>query len=132
MKALWRTHPLLANVDGLNDYDEDFRAVESVFATVTSSWEVGRGYAGQAEEVTKQMNVRDRKIQQAAEIEKTGSGTTAATAGGEAATAKGPPEKLNAAKAAGRNQVVAAGRENAAPARPRATPRRVFGVPPPA
>lgn len=45
LKALWRSDPVLANLDGLNDYDEDFRAAHLAVGAVTSSWKVGRGYA---------------------------------------------------------------------------------------
>ncbi|VAW11863.1 hypothetical protein MNBD_ALPHA09-1473 [hydrothermal vent metagenome] len=74
LKALWRTNPALANVDGLNDYDEDFRAVSGTFTAIKSSWEVGRGYAGKAEDVTRQMQARDEEVRkaQAAEAEETG------------------------------------------------------------
>lgn len=62
LKALWRTNPMLANVDGLNDYDEDFRAVSGAFEVVKSTWEIGRGHAGRAEEVTREMQARDEEI----------------------------------------------------------------------
>ena len=62
LKALWRTNPVLANVDGLNDYDEDFRNLGNVFEKVKSSWEVGRGYAGKAEEVAEEMRARDQVV----------------------------------------------------------------------
>jgi len=62
LKAMWRTNPILANVDGLNDYDEDFRAVEAGFEVVKSTWEVGRGYAAKAKEVSREMADRDEEI----------------------------------------------------------------------
>ena len=62
LQALWRTNPMLANVDGLNDYDEDFRVAEASFEVMKSSWEVGRGYAGKAREVTMEMEARDEDI----------------------------------------------------------------------
>jgi len=70
MRAMWRTNPILANVDGLNDYDEDFRIVEGAFETVKSTWEVGRGYAGKAKEVSQEMKSRDEEIRKAIEAEK--------------------------------------------------------------
>jgi Protein of unknown function (DUF3306) len=42
MRKLWTSNPVLANLDGLNDYDEDFNnPAHNVFRSV---WQVGRGY----------------------------------------------------------------------------------------
>ncbi|MXN67377.1 DUF3306 domain-containing protein [Stappia sp. GBMRC 2046] len=49
MRKLWASNPVLACVDGLNDYDEDFRIVSHVGDQVKSAWEVGRGYARKLE-----------------------------------------------------------------------------------
>jgi len=65
LKAMWRTNPILANVDGLNDYDEDFRVVQAGFEVVKSTWEVGRGYAAKAKEVSREMADRDEEINKA-------------------------------------------------------------------
>lgn len=65
LKALWRTNPILANVDGLNDYDEDFRAVGSAFEIIKSTWQVGRGYADKADEVAGEMDARDEEVRKA-------------------------------------------------------------------
>ena len=45
LRALWRSDPVLANLDGLNDYDEDYRQVGTVAKVVRTAWRVGRGYA---------------------------------------------------------------------------------------
>ncbi len=42
MRKLWTSNPLLANVDGLNDYDEDF--ADPKFNVFKSAWQAGRGY----------------------------------------------------------------------------------------
>lgn len=44
LAKLWRSDPVLANLDGLNDYDEDFTgaAAKSVVAT---AYKVGKGFA---------------------------------------------------------------------------------------
>jgi Protein of unknown function (DUF3306) len=44
LRALWRSDPLLANLDGLNDYDEDMRHVGTVEQVVKTAYRVGRGY----------------------------------------------------------------------------------------
>ncbi|MCR9222018.1 MAG: DUF3306 domain-containing protein [Alphaproteobacteria bacterium] len=50
LRRLWRSNPLLANVDGLVDYGEDFTDAATVIAGMKSAYEVGRGYAKQTEE----------------------------------------------------------------------------------
>ena len=44
LRRLWTSDPVLACVDGLNDYDEDFRKVEVLKEGFRSSWQVGRGF----------------------------------------------------------------------------------------
>ncbi|MEJ2378296.1 MAG: DUF3306 domain-containing protein [Pseudolabrys sp.] len=50
LHKLWRSDPMLANLDGLNDYDEDFNAVETLADSLRSAYRVGKGYAEEAEE----------------------------------------------------------------------------------
>lgn len=49
LRRLWRSNPVLACLDGLNDYDEDYRKVETFAHGVRSSWLVGKGYGWMAE-----------------------------------------------------------------------------------
>lgn len=42
MRKLWTSNPILANVDGLNDYDENF--ADPALNTFKSIWKVGRGF----------------------------------------------------------------------------------------
>jgi hypothetical protein len=44
MRVLWRSSPVFANVDGLNDYDEDFGSPELIKKFTGSAWKVGKGY----------------------------------------------------------------------------------------
>lgn len=44
LRRLWRTDPVLACVDGLNDYDEDFTSAEAVGDAVRTMYRVGKGY----------------------------------------------------------------------------------------
>ena len=46
LRALWQSDPILANVDGLNDYDEDFTDAALAVKTLVSSWNPGKGHAG--------------------------------------------------------------------------------------
>lgn len=42
MRKLWISNPVLANVDGLNEYDENF--ADPALNTFKSIWDVGKGY----------------------------------------------------------------------------------------
>ncbi|MDP6515708.1 MAG: DUF3306 domain-containing protein, partial [Alphaproteobacteria bacterium] len=42
LRKLWRTDPVLANLDGLNDYDEDFTG-GTLGAVVATAYKVGKG-----------------------------------------------------------------------------------------
>ncbi|MBA5776631.1 DUF3306 domain-containing protein [Stappia sp. F7233] len=53
LRKLWASNPVLANVDGLNDYDEDFRLGNQLGREFRSAWEAGRGYARKFEEMRK-------------------------------------------------------------------------------
>ncbi|MGI9406973.1 MAG: DUF3306 domain-containing protein, partial [Hyphomicrobiaceae bacterium] len=44
LRRLWRTNPILANVDGLNDYDEDFSDAALAVDVIKSGYKVGQGY----------------------------------------------------------------------------------------
>lgn len=43
-RRLWRSSPVLANVDGLNDYDEDFSSPNLILKAFKSTYEIGKGY----------------------------------------------------------------------------------------
>ncbi len=45
LRKLWRSDPVLANLDGLNDYDEDFGALftKAVTESVKTIYKVGKG-----------------------------------------------------------------------------------------
>jgi len=43
-KKLWRSDPVLANIDGLNDYDDDFSMAGKVTEIFKSAYQVGKGY----------------------------------------------------------------------------------------
>ena len=44
LRALWRSDPVFANVDRLNDYDENFADPARTVAVLQSAWQAGRGY----------------------------------------------------------------------------------------
>jgi hypothetical protein len=50
LRALWGSNPILANVDGLNDYDEDFTdAALAVKGILQSAYKPGSGYLTEEE-----------------------------------------------------------------------------------
>ena len=55
LSKLWLSNPILANVDGLNDYDEDFRDVSDIVGTLQSALGKETDEAeGEADEVVAQ------------------------------------------------------------------------------
>jgi ribosomal protein S18 acetylase RimI-like enzyme len=45
LRQLWRSDPVLANLDGLNNYDTDFRESDIPGIAVKTSYQVGKGFA---------------------------------------------------------------------------------------
>ena len=43
LRKLWRLNPVFANLDGLNDYDEDFTLAASALTQVKTLYQVGKG-----------------------------------------------------------------------------------------
>lgn len=44
LRQLWRSDPILANVDGLNDYDEDFSDAALAVNVLETAYKIGQGY----------------------------------------------------------------------------------------
>lgn len=62
LRSLWRSDPILANLDGLNDYDEDYSTVGTVRDVVRTVYEAGKGY------LTKETRAQeDNQIEMAAD-----------------------------------------------------------------
>lgn len=49
LRRLWRVNPVLANLDGLLDYGEDYTDAATVVENLKTSYEVGRGMAAHVE-----------------------------------------------------------------------------------
>ncbi|MFZ1415791.1 MAG: DUF3306 domain-containing protein, partial [Defluviicoccus sp.] len=47
LRILWRSDPVLANLSGLNDYDDDYRAIGTVHQVVETVYRAGAGYLEQ-------------------------------------------------------------------------------------
>ena len=56
LRKLWASDPVLANLDGLNDYDEDFNVVDQVITLAQSSYQPGLGYLDEAEKKLAQID----------------------------------------------------------------------------
>lgn len=76
LRTLWRSNPVLACVDGLNDYDDDFRAAAMNQGPIKTAYQVGKGMLSHIEEMARQA--------EAAEVPKTDE-TTVATSMDDAA-----------------------------------------------
>lgn len=50
LRQLWRSNPVLANVDGLNDYDDDFTDAALAVKVLETVHKVGRGYLDNVED----------------------------------------------------------------------------------
>lgn len=50
LRTLWRSNPVLANLDGLNDYDEDFTSPEMTKKVLATAYQVGRGIVSKISE----------------------------------------------------------------------------------
>jgi hypothetical protein len=50
LRKLWRSDPVFAVLDGLNDYDEDFNVIDTLITSAQTSYKVGTGYIDDIEE----------------------------------------------------------------------------------
>jgi hypothetical protein len=53
LRALWRSNPVLACLDGLNDYDEDYRTAALSQRVFETSYQVGKGLSRHVEEMAR-------------------------------------------------------------------------------
>ena len=47
LRKLWLTNPIFANLDGMNEYDEDFTLATSALEEFATNYVVGKGFKGQ-------------------------------------------------------------------------------------
>lgn len=57
LRVLWRSNPVLANLDGLNDYDDDFRSPELTQKVLATAYKVGRGILSDKSEIEPPVDV---------------------------------------------------------------------------
>ena len=65
LRALWRSNPTLAVLDGLNDYDDDFTLPEFNQKVVATAYQVGKGIVREIEAV---VGSDDEAVEAEAEI----------------------------------------------------------------
>ncbi len=53
LRKLWNSDPIFANLDGLNDYDDDFRTL-GVGQMVRTAYEVGKGFVKAVEKIAEE------------------------------------------------------------------------------
>ena len=54
LRRLWGTNPLLANIDGLVDYGEDFTDAALAVENIQTAYQVGKGMTAHVEELARQ------------------------------------------------------------------------------
>ncbi len=58
LRCLWRVNPVLANVDGLVDYGEDFTDAATVVENLKTAYQVGRGMTRHVEALAEQAQAK--------------------------------------------------------------------------
>lgn len=69
LRKLWRSDPVLANLDGLNDYDDDFSKVGMVSEVVKTIYKVGKGFITAEDEAEKDAALEDDEAGEVTEME---------------------------------------------------------------
>ena len=69
LRTLWRSNPVLANVDGLNEYDDDYRAAMLLQKPIKTAYQVGKGMKAHIDEMARQAEARERQEDTAPEAE---------------------------------------------------------------
>ena len=59
LRTLWRSNPVLANVDMLVDYGEDFTDSATVVENMQTAYQVGKGMLKHVEEMARQAEARE-------------------------------------------------------------------------
>jgi len=55
LRKLWLSDPVLANLDGLNNYDEDYNVVDQIITAAQTSYRPGLGYFDEIEKELSQL-----------------------------------------------------------------------------
>ncbi|WP_299736653.1 DUF3306 domain-containing protein [uncultured Roseobacter sp.] len=60
LRKLWRSNPVLACVDGLNEYDDDYRAAMLAAEPIKTAYQVGKGMMAHLEEMARQKEAAEQ------------------------------------------------------------------------
>lgn len=67
LRSLWRSNPVLANVDGLVDYGEDFTDSAMVVENMQTAYQVGKGMLKHVQEMARKAAEVDTALEQEVE-----------------------------------------------------------------
>lgn len=67
MRKLWLSDPVLANVDGLNDYDDDFNVIDKLISILDTNYQVGKGMVDPDEEIEEFEDKKDETEEEISE-----------------------------------------------------------------
>lgn len=59
LRTLWRSNPVLACVDGLNEYDDDYRAAMLLSEPIKTAYQVGKGMTKHIDEMKRQAEAQE-------------------------------------------------------------------------
>lgn len=68
LRRLWVSNPVLANLDGLNDYEEDFTDAASAMDVVRTAYKVGRGFLMEEREEKAQDSAQQVPVEETSEM----------------------------------------------------------------
>lgn len=69
LRRLWRLNPVLANVDGLVDYGEDFTDGAKIIENMQTAYQVGKGMLKHVEELARQAEAEEADEDEAREFD---------------------------------------------------------------
>ncbi len=68
LRKLWRSDPVLANLDGLLEYGEDFTDAADVVKNLQTAYQVGKGYAPEEPEELEEVETPEGEAADAVEV----------------------------------------------------------------
>lgn len=63
LRQLWKVNPVLANIDGLVDYGEDFTDAATVVENLQSAYQVGKGMMAHVQELARQAEAKAAEVE---------------------------------------------------------------------
>ena len=69
LRKLWGSDPVFANLDGLNDYDEDYSSLGIVKTVVETAYKVGKGIVSDEEAEIEEDSVEELPVEDDAVVE---------------------------------------------------------------